>query len=76
MIVICSNLNSNLQDTQEMMAQKMLENCCKTLCSCCNLPAQENIKLLKPLKYGFKVATNWNKYLATIKNQAKNIFRL
>ena len=37
-----------------------------------SLSAQENIKLLKQLKSGFKRTINWNKYLAKTTNQAQN----
>ena len=32
---------------------------------------QKNIKLLKKLESGFKIAINWNKYLAKTTNQAQ-----
>ena len=36
------------------------------------LSTQENIKLLKQLRCGFKGTINWNKYLAETTNQAQN----
>ena len=36
------------------------------------LSTSENIKLLKQLESGFKRTTNWSKYLAKIKNQARS----
>ena len=36
------------------------------------LSTQENRKLLKQLKSGFKRTINWNKYLAKTKNQSRN----
>ena len=36
------------------------------------LSAQDNVKLLKQLEFGFKRTINWNKYLSKTTNQARN----
>ena len=46
----------------------------KTLCSCCKISTQENIKLLKQIESSFKRTINWNKYLSQTTNQAQNIY--
>ena len=45
----------------------------KLYVSVVTLSTQENIKLLKQLKSGFKRTSNWNKYLAGTNNPARNI---
>ena len=50
----------------------LCNNWYKTLCSRCNLTAQDNEKLLQQLKTGFKITINWNKYWPYPTPQTRN----